>query len=277
MNLFKSTRHPVNEAHISKLAQTKKSSTYNGSSIRQSPDREPDTIHSTRFSRHNTAANGSRAATSAASAGLASSPAPATALRPLRLRHPRGLRRLLPRENDHSTSQLLWPSVVAQPHAQTDPIPADGFAVRSCTLCWGPFQHCHLAYRCAPQRCGFAAHPLCTALPGEIRSPCTHSPIPSSSRPRLARAPPPRWLRSTPSAAKTAPPCARGTTAAAPAFPPKPEQSSSGPDDGGTAAPALDVARFLVVVAEQQLAADFPANGMVDVINAMQDLLDSGD
>uniref|UniRef100_A0A0E0EE83 Phorbol-ester/DAG-type domain-containing protein n=1 Tax=Oryza meridionalis TaxID=40149 RepID=A0A0E0EE83_9ORYZ len=40
-----------------------------------------------------------------------------------------------------------------------------------CTLCRGPFQHGHLAYRCGAQRCGFAAHPLCTMLPGDIRSP----------------------------------------------------------------------------------------------------------
>lgn len=69
--------------------------------------------------------------------------------------------------------------------------------------------------------------------------------------------------------------------------PPAPDgedQGSSGPDGargscgGAAAAPAPAVARFLVVVAEQQLAADFPAaNGMVAVINALQASLSSND
>ncbi|XP_052163634.1 uncharacterized protein LOC127780715 [Oryza glaberrima] len=175
-----------------------------------------------------------------------------------------------------------------------------------CTLCRGPFQHGHLAYRCGARRCGFAAHPLCTMLPGEIRSPLhrkhalTHTELIPS---RLTSGPckPAEMARVCSVCRRDCSTvrtrhyrCAScmfvlhigGCVSGVPP-PPAPDgedQGSSGPDGargscgGAAAAPAPAVARFLVVVAEQQLAADFPAaNGMVAVINALQASLSSND
>uniref|UniRef100_A0A0D9X1D4 DC1 domain-containing protein n=1 Tax=Leersia perrieri TaxID=77586 RepID=A0A0D9X1D4_9ORYZ len=167
----------------------------------------------------------------------------------------------------------------------------------SCRLCRGPLVHGHLAYECRPRRCRFVVHPLCTMLPGQIRCPLLHHredhkltdseliaiSAQSTTGPRSATTDHQRVVcavcRQDFSAGRTRQRHYRcgvcefalhiGGCASGVPQPPLPW-------DGGDAAAAA-VARFLVVVAEQQLAVDFPGDGMADVINALRVSLGSGD